>query len=166
VYRALKFLHIAGLVIFLGSIPAFIVVSALLDNASLENRAFGRKVIGAGTNVLTLPGLLLLAATGVWMGFMRYGPKERFFQLKLLLTAAIAANGYFFVVPNVRLATSLAAQSLEQGHLLPAYQGAYMQESVLGSLNLMFAVAAAVIGVWKIGVQTDRNKKMSAERPG
>jgi hypothetical protein len=150
-FRGLKLAHFGGLVIFLGSILTFIVISALIKGASLENIALGRKIISAGTNVLTLPGMWVLAITGIWMGYKRYGLKQRFFQLKLLLITLVVINGYFFVLPAVTSATEIAVRSLAQGQLLPEYKAAYMQESIFGTLNVLLAVAAAVVGVWKVG---------------
>ncbi len=152
--RVLKLTHFAGLVIFLGSILTFIVISALIEGASSENIAFGRKIISTGTNTLTLPGMWLLAVTGVWMGYKRYGPKQRFFQLKLLLITLVVMNAYFFVIPAVTSATELADQSLVQGQLLPAYKSAYMQESIFGALNVILTITAAVVGVWRVGAKS------------
>lgn len=152
--RALKLIHFGGLVIFLGSILTFIVISALIEGASLENIAFGRKIISTGTNALTLPGMWVLAMTGVWMGYQRYGLKQRFFQIKLLLITLIIINAYVFIVPAVTSATEIAARSLAQGELLPEYKAAYMQESIFGAVNVLLTVAAAVVGIWKIGVKS------------
>lgn len=149
--RALRLAHFGALVVFLGSILTFIVISALIEGASLENIAFGRKIISTGTNILTLPGMWVLAITGVWMGYRRYGVKQRFFQLKLLFITLIVVNAHFFITPAVTSATELATRSLAQGQLLPAYQAAYMQESIFGAINVLLTVAAAVVGVWKIG---------------
>lgn len=85
------------------------------------------------------------------MGFNRYGLKQRFFQMKLLLIALVVINAHFFVVPAVASATEIAARSLAQGRLLPEYEVAYMQESVFGAVNVLLTLAAAVIGVWKVG---------------
>ena len=156
-FRGLKLVHFGGLVIFLGSILTFIVISTLIENASLENIAFGRKVISTGTNALTLPGMWALAITGVWMGYKRYGLHQRFFQIKLLLIALIVINAYFFVVPAVTLATELAVRSLAQGQLLPEYKAAYMQESIFGAVNVLLTVAAAVMGIWRVGVKPTTN---------
>jgi len=150
--RGLRLLHLGGLIISLGSIFTFIVISALIEDASIENIAFGRKIISTGTNVLAVPGMCVLAMTGVWMGYKRYGLKQRFFQLKLLLITMIIINGYFFVVPLVNSATEIAARSLAQGQLLPEYKVLYMQESTFGTVNLLLILAASVIGVWKVGV--------------
>lgn len=151
--RGLKLIHFGGLVIFLGSILTFIVISALIEDASLENIAFGRKIISTGTSVLTLPGMWVLAVTGIWMGYKRYGLKQRFFQLKLLLITLVILNAYFFIVPAATSATEIAVRSLEQSQLLPEYKAAYMQEEIFGAVNVLFTVAAAVIGVWRFGTK-------------
>ena len=91
-HRGLKLAHFIGLVIFLGSILTFIVISALIEDASLENIALGRKIISVGTNILTLPGMWAIAITGVWMGYKRYGLKLRFFQFKLLIISLVVVN--------------------------------------------------------------------------
>lgn len=152
--RGLKLAHFGGLVIFLGSILTFIVISALIEGASLENIAFGRKIISAGTNALTLPGMWVLAITGTWMGYKRYGVKQRLFQIKLLLITLVVINAYFFVVPAVTSATEIAVHSLAQGQILPEYKAAYMQESVFGAVNVLLTIAAAVVGIWKVGAKS------------
>jgi hypothetical protein len=152
-FRGLKLVHFAGLALVLGSIFTFIVISSLIEGANLENVAFGRKIISTGTRVLTIPGIWALAITGVLMGYKRYGLKQRYIQLKLLIAVVILVNGYFFVIPAVTLATGLAAQSLALGQLLEAYRSMYMQESIVGTINVIFIIAAAVIGVWRIGVK-------------
>jgi hypothetical protein len=152
--QGLKLAHLGGLIIFLGSILTFIVISTLIEGASLENIAFGRKIISTGTSILTLPGMWVLAITGLWMGYQRYGVKQRFFQIKLLLTTLVVANAHFIIAPAVASATELAARSLAQGQLLPAYSAAYMQESVFGAINVLLTLTAAVVGVWKVGARS------------
>ena len=151
--RVLKLAHIGGLIMVLGSISTFIVISTLIDGASLENIAFGRKIISTGTKVLSIPGIWVLAITGVCMGYKRYSLKQRFFQLKLLLVTLIVINGYFFVLPLVASATEIAVRSLAHGQLLPEYRALYMQESIFGTANILIIVAAVVIGVWKVGAK-------------
>lgn len=151
--RVLKLIHLGGFVVSLGSIFTFIVISAVMEGASLGDIAFGRTIISTGTSVLALPGMWVLAVSGVWMGYKRYGLKQRFFQLKLLLVILVMINGYFFVIPLVTLATELAVQSLAQGQLLPAYKSLYMQESTVGTLNIVLIIAAAVVGVWRAGAK-------------
>ncbi len=90
-------------------------LSAHIEGASLENVAFGRRIISTGTNVLTLPGMWVLAITGAWMGYKRYGLRQRFVQLKLLLITLVVLNAHFFIAPAVNSATDLAVRSLAQG---------------------------------------------------
>jgi UDP-N-acetylmuramyl pentapeptide phosphotransferase/UDP-N-acetylglucosamine-1-phosphate transferase len=91
-HKGLKLAHLGGLVIFLGSILTFVVISALIEDSSLENVVFGRQIISTGTKTLTLPGMWVIAVTGVWMGYKRYGPKRRYFQIKALIIILIAIH--------------------------------------------------------------------------
>jgi hypothetical protein len=152
-FRGLKLVHFAGLAFVLGSISTFIVISVLIKGASLENIAFGRRIISTGTQVLTIPGIWVLAITGVLMGYKRYGLKQRYFQLKLLFAAIVLINGYLLVIPAVNLATELSARSLAQGQLLQTYRSMYVRESIVGTINIMLIFTAAVIAVWRTGVK-------------
>lgn len=156
-YKGIKLTHFIALVVFLGSILTFIVISSLIEGASLENIAFGREVISTGTNVLTLPGMWVIAITGVLMGYNKYGYKNRYFQLKLVLITLVVLNAHFFVVPAVTVATELANRSLLEGQLLPEYKAAYMKESMFGAVNVLFTMAAAAIGVWRVGEKSTTN---------
>lgn len=149
--RVLRLAHFGGLVLFLGSIFSFIVVSSLTKEASLADLVFGRKIISAGTNYLTLPGMWLLAITGVWMGLRKYGTSSHFFQAKLLLIALIVVNAHFFIVPAVENATGIAKQSLAAGRIAAGYHDAFLREEISGALNVLLAVVAAIVGVWRIG---------------
>ena len=149
-HKGLKLAHILGIVIFLGSIFTFITISALIESASLENIAFGRKIISNGTNILTLPGIWILAITGTLMGYKRYGLRHRFFQIKLTLITLILINAYFFIVPAVSSATEIAIRSISAGQLLPEYNDAYMKESLFGAANVILAILSAIVGTWKL----------------
>jgi hypothetical protein len=145
--RGLKLAHLIGLIMFLGSILAFVVISSSIAGANLEQIAFGRKIISAGTNVITLPGMWALAITGIWMGYKRYDLRQRFMQIKLLIVILVVINAYCFTVPAVASATEIALRSLSQGQLQPEYKAAYMQESVFGALNVLLTIIASAIGV-------------------
>ncbi len=149
--RASRLLHIIGLVVTLGSISTFLVVSSVIDGAGVEGIALGRRIISAGTNALTIPGMCLLAVSGIGMGLLRYGVKDRFFQLKLLLLALVAVNGALFVAPSVSAATEIAIRSLPGGKLLAEYGPAYARESMFGAANIVLMLAAAIVGVWRAG---------------
>ena len=66
----------------------------------------------------------------------------------------VVINAYLFVVPAATSATEIAVRSLAQGQLLPEYKAAYMQESIFGAVNVLLTLAAAVIGIWKVGVKS------------
>lgn len=149
-YRGLKLLHFTGLTFFLGSILTFVVISSLIENATLEKFAFGREIISKGTGLLTIPGLWVVAVSGIMMGYSRYGVKHRFFQLKLVLAALILFNAHFLIMPSVFSATDLAIQSFDQGQLLPEYETAYLNESIFGAVNVLLTLTAAVIAVWRV----------------
>ncbi len=154
--KGVRLLHFLGLICFLGTIITFTIISSLLENSTLEQLAFGRTIISTGTTILTLPGMWVIALTGIWMGYRQYGIKQRFFQLKLLLISVIIANAYLFVAPAVEMATTIAHQSLQAGKLLPDYQTAYLRESTFGALNVLLTLAAATIGVWRVGAKDVR----------
>jgi hypothetical protein len=150
-HQTLKLVHIFGLIIFLGSIFTFILISVLGKSAGLELVAYGRKIISTGTYTLTLVGMWMIAISGICMGYKGCNAKKRFLQIKLLLAALIMLNAYLFIVPAMNTATELATKSLLLGKLIPEYSGAYLRESIFGALNIILVTAAAVVGVWKIG---------------
>ena len=160
--RASRLAHIVGVVMAVGSISTFLVVSAVIDGGPVEGIALGRRIISTGTNVLTLPGLGLVGGSGLWMGWRRYGPRHRFFRLKLLLAALIAANGLFFVVPSVARATEIAVRSLAQGRLQPEYGPAYVRESAFGAANVVLLLTAVVLGVWRAGAASGGDARSAA----
>jgi hypothetical protein len=149
--RLLKLIHFGGMILMLGSIFTFVLVSFLTKFASPDNLAFGRNIITVGTYLLTFPGIWMLLISGIWMGYLKYRFKSRFFKIKLVLGLLIILNGYLFVLPAVKLATTMANNSLTHGHLLPEYQAAYMQESIFGTINVLIAIIAMIVSIWKIG---------------
>lgn len=154
-YKGLKLIHVFGMILFLGSILTFVLISTLIEGAGLEEVVFGRKIISTGTSVLTLPGMWMLAVTGILTGYLRYGFRQRYLQIKLLIMLLIVCNAYLFVVPAVSAATELAEQSLASGQLLDEYVSAYMRESLFGAVNVLLVLAAAVVGVWRIGIKNE-----------
>ncbi len=154
--RLLKLVHLLALVRFLGSVLTYIVISSLTQGADVGTVVFGRRIIATGTRVLTLPGVWLLAVTGVWMGLRGGGLRQRFFQIKAVLVVLVLANTYLFILPAEQAATDIATASLAQGTLSPAYADASLKESVCGGVNILLALAAAVVGVWKFGMRPAR----------
>jgi hypothetical protein len=148
--KILKFLHVLGIVLFLGSIITFIIVSSRIEGASLENTLFGRQIISAGSAALTLPGLWLIGISGILMAAIKYGFKVNFLRLKGVIFILILINAYLFVLPNVSHATELAASSLKSGLLDEGYREAYLQESITGGINVLLSFAATFIAIWNV----------------
>jgi hypothetical protein len=145
---SLRLLHLIGLVLFLGSILTFIVASSVPATGDVTSLVVARRVISAGTNVLTLPGLGLLIATGIGLMWRRLRLRDhRWLQVMALAAGLIALNGFLFVLPAVRRATALAEESLALGTVSAAYTRAYVAESSAGSVNVILGLAAMVAGV-------------------
>lgn len=147
--RIMKLVHLFGLTLFLGSIITFVSISILTKDASVTDIAFGRQIISNGTTILTLPGIWLLAISGIWNGLKRYGLRNRYVQIKLLLIFIIIFNAYLFVVPAATEATKLAIQSISHGQLYSEFANAYLKESIMGGINVILGVVASIIGVWE-----------------
>ncbi len=116
-YRWLKLAHVLGFALFLGSILAHIVtgrVHAGTDDASLV--LYARDTICLATRALTVPGLLLLIASGAGMIWLTRGDllRHRWMQIHLAFGVAIAGVSVAVVIAVAKLAW--AAQALAQGH--------------------------------------------------
>lgn len=149
--RAIRLLHAVGMTLFLGSIFAFVVASTVIENADLATLAAGRRIIATGTDMLTVPGLGILLASGLWMGLRGYGLRSRFFQIKLGIGVLVLVNAALLVVPNVHAATQWAIRSLADGNLHSEFGLAYGRETIFGIVNVVLAFAAAVVGIWRVG---------------
>lgn len=148
--KTLKFVHLIGLVLFLGSIFTFIVVSSVPAKGDLASLVVARRVISAGTNALTLPGLGLLIASGIGLTWGQLRLRDhRWLQVMVLAAGLVVMNGFLFVLPAVRSASALVEESQSLGPLTQAYARAYILESSAGSVNVVLglvAVAAGVVG--------------------
>jgi hypothetical protein len=122
------------------------MISALMQDASLPELAFGRRVISEGIASFTVPGMWLLLITG-GLAALRRGA-ARFIRAKTVIMAAILVNAYFFVIPAADTATEFAEQALASGVLSSEYGAAYLRESLFGAANVLGAVVASVLGVW------------------
>jgi heme/copper-type cytochrome/quinol oxidase subunit 3 len=146
--KTLRFVHLIGLVLFLGSILTFIVASSVPATGDVASLVVARRVISAGTNVLTLPGLGLLIASGIGLTWGRLRLRDhRWLQVMALAAALIALNGLLFVLPAVRSASALIEESRSFGILTEAYTRAYVAESTAGGVNVILGLVAMVAGV-------------------
>lgn len=148
--KYLKLFHYLGLMLFLGSIFVYILISGLTSHNSLENLVFARQIIHTGTLFLTIPGLGLVLLSGFVMTAKYYGfDKHLWLNLKQFLTLIILFNTAFLVLPAIGDALQLAKLSQETGFLLPEYQAAYQQEAIFGGINVMLSIVSMVVAIWK-----------------
>jgi hypothetical protein len=126
--RSLKLLHLVGMALFLGSIAVYIALSPWAKSGGLDRLLLARQVIALGTTSVTLPGLWLAVTAGFVMG-LRLRPQ--------------------FGAGWVRFKLVAAEASARAGILLPAFGTAAAQESLAGAVNVLMALAAAAMGVWK-----------------
>lgn len=147
--KLMKLLHYLGLVLFLGSILSYILISALAKGSTLANLVFALQVINAGVKFLTLPGLLVMIVTGIILtthyGFFR----TRWLNIKHVLIVIIAVNTFAFILPAETDALRFAQASLDKGTLLPEYIAASARSALAGGINVVLIGLAMVAAVWR-----------------
>ncbi|MBI4948720.1 MAG: hypothetical protein HY955_01080 [Deltaproteobacteria bacterium] len=149
--KAIKFLHLVGMALFLGSIAVFTLISELIKDSTLPDLAFGRAITSSGIAYITLPGLWLVVASGLFMVLRGRGLSEAWLKLKLALAILIVLNAHFIIVPAANRALAAATASVEAGSLSPVFRKALLTESVAGGINVAMAVIAMISGVVKFG---------------
>lgn len=148
--KLLKLVHLLGLSAFLGSILAFIVASRVAQGMPPQGLATLRSFIDAGTLALTLPGMWIVAITGL-AGAVLQGRlfRDGWLIVKQALMLLIIINAHFVVVPAVFEVSRLAMEGASSGVLPAGYASAYLRESLAGGANIVLALAAGAVGVWK-----------------
>jgi hypothetical protein len=148
--RLLTLLHLVGMALFLGSIAVYIALSPWAKTGGLDRLLLAREIIALGTTSVTLPGLWLAVTAGFIMG-LRLRPRfgAGWVRFKLVAGVLILLNSHLLVVPAVRATLVAAEASARAGTLLPAFGPAAAQESLAGAVNVLMALVAAAVGVWK-----------------
>lgn len=148
-----------GLIIFLGSILTFIVASLVTSGGGVGDLVIGRRIIGAGTTFLTLPGLgFLMVSGGALVVMNRDILREPWARAMVIATVGIVGNGLLVVLPAVRSANALAEASMAAGRLVAAYRHAYATESIAGAVNVALALLAMAAGVWRFGARRETSR--------
>ena len=164
--RVARLAHIVGLVLLLGSILTFLVASSVGEKGGVVELAVARRIISTGTQLLTLPGLVLLVVSGAALVGLGTGAwKEWPVRAMALSVAGIIANGVLVVLPFVRSATALAEASLAAGHLVPGYQHAYRMETLAGDINIALVLVALITGVLGLGAArgAERSRRLDGD---
>ena len=147
----LKFLHILGIALFLGSLPGHIVLGALLPGGDIPPLGilFSRKVIQIITLVATIPGLTLAVITGLMLRHRHPLPRPSWLGLHMALGLTVLAIGGLVITPQVLIlgaqAQALASDSFDAA----AWSGAKRIEDIAGTINLLLALLAMALACFK-----------------
>ncbi|KAB2915080.1 MAG: DUF2269 family protein [Hyphomicrobiaceae bacterium] len=152
-YRVLKFLHLLGLTLFLGSIFGHIVVSVLGGGPHSPLFLFARQNVTTATNVLTIPGLGLAIVSGIGMAVIsRLSPlRARWLALHGSLALVVAAIAAVAIIPAGRdmLQGAIALRDGSPDVAAAQILTAKRIEDIAGAINILLALTIAAIGVWK-----------------
>ena len=142
-----KAAHMIGLALFLGSILGHAIMSVVPGSGSeAKTTLVLRQAIEAATVYLTLPGLVLIVASGLVLtlrGKFGFG-RLRWLTVHQLLALAIVVNAVFVLLPTGD-ALLAAAESWAGGGPTADFQAGAIRESVAGAVNIVLAVAAASV---------------------
>lgn len=159
-YKIAKALHFLGLAMFLGSILGHVsigFVSGAKDQA--EAMLFGRQAIEIATWSLTIPGLALLAATGLFMTFrggLGFG-RRRWLTVHQIIGALILLNAAFILVPVGGDLLDVASKIIKGSGSLEAFKAFSGREGIFGALNLVLALATIFVAALKPALGQSRN---------
>jgi hypothetical protein len=152
-YRTLKFLHLLGLTMLLGSIFGHIVVSVIGGGPDSPDFLFARKAISAATQVLTMPGLGLAIFTGIaMMAQSRLSPlRTRWLAIHGVLALIVAVIAVTAIMPAIGaiLHDAIALRESAAGTSAAQILAAKHIEDIAGGINLLLVFATAALGVWK-----------------
>jgi hypothetical protein len=147
--KALKFLHLLGFAVFLGSIPGHIVLGRLAGSASsLDGFAILQQAKHTSILALTLPGLTLIAASGLGLLLTRRELlRDRWMRLKLGLALLVVLNGVLVLSPIGAEIARLASEAAASGVIPPALSPLEARESSLGAANVLISLAIVALAV-------------------
>ena len=150
--KTAKFLHLIGLVMFLGGIlPSIVMNSVVGASTDVVLIYHHRLFVSAITWALTIPGMWIQIVAGSLMVLAgKYRLIEhRWLIAKLVLVALILINGTFILAPLVSQVTNIAEQSASQGQLLPTYMPLKAKEDMYGIANFLMLVFAFLLAIYR-----------------
>lgn len=151
-YRFLKFLHLVGFALFLGSILAHIVEVRVQPAAVTPAvLAYAYNTVSLSNLAVTLPGLALAVLSGFGMAAVRRRelPSQRWFWVHAGLGVVLIATSAVIYTAGERLeeaAAVLASGQAGQAALANAASAEQVQRSV-GFLNIVIVVISVSLAV-------------------
>ena len=152
--RILIAIHILAAVIFVGNIITAAFWKVRADKSgNLESMALTSRSLQLADLAFTMPGILALLVTGIWMvgitGWQRFQEPWLGISLVLLiLTAAIWAAG---LAPLQKRMTRLARDQAAAGQPAPEYRQASRTWSMMGGFATLLPVVILVLMAVKPG---------------
>lgn len=150
--KTLKVAHLVALALFVGSVPAHILLFALAERSQdAQGFALLMNAKYMCVQVLTLPALFLTLATGVALMVRQdlTPVRARSMAAKLALVALIALNGLFVLRPTARDLSALADNAIGTGSRTNEIAELERREGLYGNLNLAMILAVFVISVFR-----------------
>lgn len=161
--KILRGLHLLAICVFVGSIPAHIVLgsmaaSSLTPNSGNEAFALYFEAKYALTVGLTMSGIGLTVLSGVMLGTSKRSMfKDRWLRLKLLLVAAIVINGTFVLTPLAEQMRDLAVAAIGTNPLTAEFQALEHTEAIAGAINLALIITVVFVTALKPRLGTSAN---------
>lgn len=150
--KFVKALHLLGVVMFFGSILGHVTVGLVPGAQDDPQTALVvRQAIDVATNSLTVPGLMLLLVTGIFMIVKGKLPifKMRWLTLHAIFGLLIVLNAAFVLYPTGQELLETASQAamgalpMEQLHVIEG------REAAFGAANLLLCLIMVFIAVVK-----------------
>lgn len=149
----LKFLHLLGLTLFLGSIFGHIIVSVMGGGPDSPFFLFARQNVTMATQALTMPGLVLAIVSGLGMVMIsRLSPlRVKWLALHggLALVVAIIAVAAILPAGHDMLREATALRDGSHDASAARILAAKSVEDIAGGINVLLTLTIAAIGVWK-----------------
>lgn len=154
-----KGLHFGGLALFLGTIVSSVVIDRHIEAGELATLAKGRQAVSLISHGLIMPGLGLMALTGIAMSILRYGFRwPRWVFAKTACVVVIAVVAFSFLFPALDSATDWAVRSAQDNLRHPKYATYLARESGFGVVNLLLFLAAGALALWKPSLSPRTNR--------
>lgn len=162
--KLVKALHLVGLALFLGSIPAHILLGRMAAaEGDLAHMALLLHAKHVSVLALTLPGLALIVATGLGLVATERGlVQARWLWAKLALAALVMLNGALILTPTGAEIAALAAEAAATGVVPPTLAALQARESLFGAINLTMIFGIIGLAVLRPGWRGRQNVSLAA----
>ncbi len=160
-YNIAKALHFVGLAMFLGSILGHVTIG-FVPGAKNQVQAmlFGRQAIEIATWSLTIPGLVLLAVTGLFMTFrggLGFG-RQRWLTVHQIIGALILLNATLVLVPVGDDLLDVVSKIARGAPSIEDFVALARRERMFGATNVVLALATIFVAVLKPTLGQPRNR--------